>query len=307
MKRHRYILATLVAAVTALSFSACESDPKSSQSGHFHAEGIELRDSGIKVFRYFQGVIDSSVSAEIDVDMGLSPLLRLSFLGSDGSNIGTPESDDHTLGWIIGDTDILGVEQHEGEVWDFHLLGKKPGETTIEFRIYHGDHYDFRTIDLPVHVEAPEMPERIRLVDEGSGTELATSVHEGEGSATGSLSVGVGATSGHIKVEFQNATGGTVHPPQGVVFRVHVESSDTSVLTVVEPSEEEPHEFKITGVSAGTASIEIKVKAELGHHDHHHHHHHHRLAKSVRAGHDHHDHHHSGVEVHFEPISVVVE
>ena len=299
MKRS-VVRAAVIAAVSIVVLTACEDDPTSPQEAHFEAEGLELVDSGVRVFRYFQGEVDESVADAIEIDMGLSPLLSVRFLGSDGTSIGTPESEEHYLGWVVGDTNVVVVEQHEGELWEFHLIGREPGETTIEFRIYHGDHYDFHTIDLPLHVDAPAMPERIALLEESTGTELATTVHEGEGTATGVLTVGVGVTSGHIEVEFFAESGASMTPPEGLLYGIEVASTNMSVFTVAEPTEDEPHALSIAGVGAGSAELEIAVIAVVEGEDHDHSHD--RIAHTSDD-----DHSHGGAEVHFTSVPVVVQ
>ena len=50
---------------------------------------------------------------------------------------------------------MVEVWQHPGEEggYEFHLRGKKSGETTIEFKVNHDGHADFTSGDVKIVVQ----------------------------------------------------------------------------------------------------------------------------------------------------------
>ncbi len=129
-------------------------NPIAPQHDHFNAEGIVLIDSGVRFFRMFRGQIDTAVG-KVDtliVPIGLTSHWEIKFLDDNETEIDPPGNINKRFGWAIADPSLLEVYQHEDDEWEFHLRGKKEGDTSIEFRVIHNDHTDFRTLPIPVSI-----------------------------------------------------------------------------------------------------------------------------------------------------------
>lgn len=252
----------------ALIILACEnSDDLADEEEHFNAVGMVLIDSGVEIFRYFEGEILTPTDNHMDtliVPVGLTAHWEMKFLNEQEELIEPPDDPDKYLGWVIGDTSLVEFYFHEGEEngFEFHLNGKIVGETTLEFRVMHGEHYDYHTLPLPLSVRNLDgthgVPVRINVYDEESGTLLAWADDATAGTASGMLSVAAGETSDHLEtrlVDAQNREFQPEVPPHAL----NVQSNDTNVVTVIEPQDPEFWSFHIVGVVAGETSLHLQL------------------------------------------------
>lgn len=125
-----------------------ESNPTEPEHEHFNAYGLILESAGSRVLTYFK----LKTNDTLYVPIGLTDHYEVKFLSSDSSIIEPPSDQDKKFGWVISDTSMLEVYRHNAE-WEFHLKGKKVGNTFIEFQVLHNDHPDFRTTKIPVVVQ----------------------------------------------------------------------------------------------------------------------------------------------------------
>ncbi|MXW80025.1 MAG: hypothetical protein F4Z57_13775 [Gemmatimonadetes bacterium] len=138
----------------ALFMASCGDDDNPVDPDHHddHAEAIGLivRDSGAEIIRVESG----AVTGEIEVGHGKeTALLSVRFIAEDGDLFTPDEDDDYSLGWEIADESIAEVEQHDEDgAWAFHIIGLEEGETTIRLKINHGDHADFVSPEIEIHV-----------------------------------------------------------------------------------------------------------------------------------------------------------
>ncbi|MYC71213.1 MAG: hypothetical protein F4X17_10950 [Gemmatimonadetes bacterium] len=138
----------------ALFIASCGDDDNPVDPDHHddHAEAIGLivRDSGAEIIRVESG----AVTGEIEVGHGKeTALLSVRFIAEDGDLFTPDEDDDYSLGWEIADESIAEVEQHDEDgAWAFHIIGLEEGETTIRLKINHGDHADFVSPEIEIHV-----------------------------------------------------------------------------------------------------------------------------------------------------------
>lgn len=118
---------------------------------HAEAVGLIIRSSGEEIVRYENG----EVEGEIEVGHGLeTALLSVRFIAEDGDLFTPDPADGLALGWEIDDESIAEVEHHaEDGAWAFHIVGLEEGETTIVIKINHGDHTDFTSKEIEIHVE----------------------------------------------------------------------------------------------------------------------------------------------------------
>ena len=156
--RYKNGILALALSITATLAGCGDDDPVSSQADHFEAEGLVLVDSGIRFFRYFQGIIDTTGTnaAHLEAEVGeLTGHWSIRFIDTTGNEIAPPTDPDTRFTWVIADPSIVEVFQDPGDEgsFDFHLRGLQAGETTIILEITHVDHADFRSIPIPVQVE----------------------------------------------------------------------------------------------------------------------------------------------------------
>ena len=126
-------------------------DPDHNDEVHAEALGLILRTSGQEIVRYENG----QVTGEIEVGHGKeTPLLTVRFIAEDG-DLFTPDLDEgFSLAFAIADTSIAAVEQHQEDgPWAFHIVGIEEGQTTLALKINHGDHADFVSKTIAIHVE----------------------------------------------------------------------------------------------------------------------------------------------------------
>lgn len=126
--------------------------------GHSDPHGVRFIMNDEVLLTYMEG--DATGQFEVGKDRETA-IITAEFLDEDGDEIhGEDLDDEFTLGWEIGNTDLVGIAQHEDDGrWDFRVVGKSAGETTVQFKLMHGEHADFQTPDvndsnaLEVHVE----------------------------------------------------------------------------------------------------------------------------------------------------------
>lgn len=118
---------------------------------HAEALGLILRTSGQEIVRYENG----EVNGEIEVGHGKeTALLTARFIAEDGDLFAPDTDGGWSLGWEIADESIAEFEQHEEDgAWSFHIVGLEEGQTTITLKINHGDHSDFVSKEITIHVE----------------------------------------------------------------------------------------------------------------------------------------------------------
>ncbi len=125
-------------------------DPQLHDEEHAEAVGLVVRDSGTEIVRVESG----RATGEIEVGHGKeTALLSVRFIAEDGDLFTPDEKDGYALGWEIADESIAEVDHHaEDGAWAFHIVGLEEGETTIRIKINHGDHADFVSPGIEIHV-----------------------------------------------------------------------------------------------------------------------------------------------------------
>lgn len=143
---------TMLCLSAAFLLSACGDDDNPVDGDHDeHAEafGVVVLDSGAEIARDEAGTVTGEIEVGVERE---TALLSVRFLAEDG-DLFTPDDDDETLGWEIADTSIADVEHHEEDgAWRFHVAGHVAGVTTIRIQINHGDHADFVSRPIEIHV-----------------------------------------------------------------------------------------------------------------------------------------------------------
>ncbi len=241
-----------------------KNDPTAPQQDHFEAEGIVLVDSGVRFFYMFRGQIDTS-EGKVDtlvIPVGLSPHWEIKFLDENEQEIDPPDDANKSFGWVIADPSIVEIYRHDGQEWEFHLNGLKVGETTIEFRVMHNDHYDFHTPTIPVSVRNLEgthgPPVGVRLYDEESDTLLATASLLSDGETTGKLHVPHEGETDHIEAVFYDAQNREFAPPVPP-HALQLVAGDSTILGVEQASAPEHWAFRLTGRAEGETTLHLVI------------------------------------------------
>lgn len=134
-----------------LFLAACDSNSVDDHDDeHGDAEGLVLRANGQQIVEVKEGVATGKITVQAGDE---SPLIIVEFQDHDGHEVHAEDlGAEFSLGHSFGDTSIAGWEQHEGEKWEFHVLGLSEGTTTLELELLHNDHADFRTPAITVEV-----------------------------------------------------------------------------------------------------------------------------------------------------------
>lgn len=265
MKRLIFIGAVILAVFAGgCIFDDEKDDPSSTQQDHFEAEGIVLIDSGVRFFKMFRGQIDTSES-KVDtlvVPVGLSPHWTIKFLDENEQEIDPPDDDNKSFGWIIPDPSVVEMYRHDGQEWEFHLNGLMVGETSIEFRVMHNDHYDFHTPAIPVSVRNIEgtngPPVGVRLYDEESGGLLDSASLTSEGEASGELLVPHEGETDHIKAVFYDAQNREFSPPVPP-HALQLVAGDSTILGFEMAPAPEYWAFHLTGIAEGETTLQVLI------------------------------------------------
>ncbi len=137
---------------TALFMASCGDDDNPVDGHHDeHAEafGVVILNSGAEVARDEAGTVTGEIEVGVERE---TALLSLRFIAEDG-DLFVPDNDHNSLDWEIADETIAAVEHHEEDgAWAFHIVGHAAGETTIRIKINHGDHADFVSREIEIHV-----------------------------------------------------------------------------------------------------------------------------------------------------------
>ncbi len=131
------------------------SNPASDDDDHEeHSEPhrIEFVMNGETIVTYSDGDVSGHFDVEEEHE---TSLITAEFYDEDGDEIHDEDlGDEYSLAWEIANTDHADIEQHDEDGrWSFHIVGKAAGETTVEFQLMHGDHSDFSTDPIEIHVE----------------------------------------------------------------------------------------------------------------------------------------------------------
>ena len=138
----------LILALLVGSLAACKKNPVEPDDDHAEAEGPVLRMNGVDIVTVKEARVTGGIRVKVGTE---TDHIEVYFLNHDGNRF-QPTSKDFALGWAMADETVAGVELEAGKKWDIHIHGKKVGQTTLELRLLHVGHVDFRTPPIPVTV-----------------------------------------------------------------------------------------------------------------------------------------------------------
>lgn len=259
----------IVSALIVVASISCsdEDDPISPQAEHFEAIGIQVLQSGVVILDYYgpdYGAGDNIARFDtLYASQGLNPHWETKFYNEDGDLVDPPSDADKSFGAEFADTSVAELWWHEGEEgeYEFHLRGKKEGETTVEFKVLHAGHADFTTLPISVIIGAEilhDEPIGVNLKDEETGDIFATAWLADSAKVEGNLTVDAGSTTDHIEALFFDSYG-TEFWPGAPPHSLVVESSNETTVTITGQEPDEPWAFKLTGESPGSATITVYI------------------------------------------------
>ncbi len=151
MKRYLiFILGLMILSI----YSCQEEDINNPQHEHYEAFGMNIYFNNKLYMKILNAEIDNNYNESFLVNINSEPeFFNVVFLDENGEELKNPEDDEMNLGFLIGDTSIVKAYIWDESKWYFVLKGEKKGSTTIEIRLNHIDHPDFKTPQIPVVVE----------------------------------------------------------------------------------------------------------------------------------------------------------
>ncbi len=131
--------------------SACSNSTSSDEEEHSDPKGFVLSMNGADIVTQLPG---GTISGEIELEPEQeTDLITIHFLDEDGVKF-QPDEPEYSLGFEFEEDGIAEFEQHEEDgKWSFHIHAEAVGVTDLELKLMHGDHSDFTTQSIHIHVE----------------------------------------------------------------------------------------------------------------------------------------------------------
>lgn len=260
---NKYIV-LLLSLFTLIALTSCD-NPTSSDDEEEHLDpfGVALILNGIEVAALENGVVTYADGDHLELEVGEeTDLITVQWISEDGERFVPDEDEGYSLRWIIGDENVLEVEQHEEDgAWKFHLVGLSEGESDISFQLFHNGHSDY-TSPQPFEVHVEQVVSGMEVRD-GSGNAVI-SVDE-SGTITGLLELSTNEITEELTAVFLNEEGTEIDTGSDYELEWHVESG--SEFVTIDRSSTNPFAFTITGTAQGQASMHFELIVEHGAHD----------------------------------------
>jgi hypothetical protein len=259
-KNYYLLVISLVSAT--LLFSAC-SNPASSDEDDEHTTpfGVALILNGVEIAAQENGQVTYADGDHLELAVGEETnLITVRWISEDGDRFVPNTDEGYSLSWIVGNENVIEVEQHEEDgAWEFHLVGLSAGESDVEFELFHNDHSDFTSLPIEVHVEETVSS---MAVQDGSGNDLLSV--DASGNITGSVELNNGETTGDLTAVFYDDEGNEVELDEEYELKWHIESG--SEFLTINASASSAFAFTLTGVAQGQATMHFELVKEHGEH-----------------------------------------
>ncbi|MDZ7773624.1 MAG: hypothetical protein U5K31_12930 [Balneolaceae bacterium] len=142
---------TLTVLVLLTTVAACSNPADSEEEHHEEPVGAVLMLNGEEIARYENGQVTGGITLNEGEE---TALISIFFLSEDGDQF-QPDEPEYSLNFDVEDPTVAEVEQHDEDgKWRFHVHGEAAGTTSIVFSLYHNNHSDFDTDDIPVEVNS---------------------------------------------------------------------------------------------------------------------------------------------------------
>lgn len=149
------VVAVLFLSTVIISCSNSVGSDDDEHEEHSEPFGVALIMNGTEIAVQENGLVSYASGDHIDIGAGEeTDLITVQFIAEDGDRFEPHADEGYSLRWSGYDETILEVEQHEEDSpWQFHLVGAAPGETDIQFELWHNDeHKDFTSSPFVVEV-----------------------------------------------------------------------------------------------------------------------------------------------------------
>ncbi len=261
----RCILLILLAAST-IGLASCGEDnpaqPKTECPTHVDVDGLTIEQNGARLSSQWEGTVLGAI--EVGVDATLAPL-AIVFLDADSSRVSfAPECTDFSLAFEVSNPTVAICERAPGTPWSVSIRGVSAGETSVRFRVLHGDHFDFSSQLIPIQVgEAGEIAISGLIVQIG-GQEVAS---QREGVVAGEIPLIADSSSTIIEVIWLDEDGAPLPPDdleEGSSLGWALPSPPQPVE--VETIGGQPWRLRLRALELGGTSLELRLLHE-GHSD----------------------------------------
>lgn len=140
----------LFSAISLFAIS-CSNSTSGEEEEHNEPAGFVLKMNGQIMVQQLPG---QDVTGEFELTQGEeTDLITIYFLNDEAEEF-QPEEAEYSLGYEFETDGIAEFEQHtEDGKWSFHIHAESEGITDMQLKLMHGDHSDFSTQSIHVHVE----------------------------------------------------------------------------------------------------------------------------------------------------------
>lgn len=132
--------------------AACSNSTSSKEEIHPEAVGFILRLNGDTIVEKYpdQDLINNFPTLTAgDETAGIT----ISFLDEDGNEF-TPDEPEVFLDFKVSDTNVIQIEQHDGELWEFHVVALAEGSSNLTLSLMHDNHPDYTGTPIEITVNA---------------------------------------------------------------------------------------------------------------------------------------------------------
>lgn len=131
----------------ALGVAACD-DSTTEPDEHREASGLVILDESDNVLAAVNA--SRQVTGSLTVAAGQAKHLDFYFVDEDGDRFQLEPGDaEYSLAWTVANENVAVIDSHDGHM---DLDGVSAGATTVEFRLMHGNHPDYRAPLIPITV-----------------------------------------------------------------------------------------------------------------------------------------------------------
>ncbi|MAO65874.1 MAG: hypothetical protein CL666_12845 [Balneola sp.] len=134
--------------------SACSNSTSGEEQEHPEAEGLVLKLNGDTIVEKYpdQEIINNFPELTTGDE---TAAIQVYFIDHDGDEF-IPDEEGLSLDFEISDNNVFEIEQHEGEMWEFHVHAHSEGTATLKIFLMHNGHPDFEIPAFPITVNAAE-------------------------------------------------------------------------------------------------------------------------------------------------------
>ncbi len=134
--------------------AACSNSTSGEEHEHPEAEGFVLKLNGDTIVEKLpdQDLINNFPTLTAGDE---TAAIQVYFISHNGDEF-IPDESGLTLQFTISDENIFEIEQHDGELWEFHVQALSEGSANLGITLDHNGHPDFEAPEFPITVTAAE-------------------------------------------------------------------------------------------------------------------------------------------------------